>query len=151
MIEDQIPVPSLQSQIPIKKKRKGGPGGARDGSGRKQGQVAVLTHKVREYLWGKCEDSSYDPFLHLIDIAKNGEDEATRFKAAVEIASFIAPKLKSIEVKSEEKRTINISVLSLGGVDVLDQARSIIPVSITDRITDQETQNEITEDDPSSE
>lgn len=71
--------------------------GASKGFGRPKGSKTKLRWDVQVI----CEEQGFNPFEKLIDIAKNSKSSLAQFNAAAELASYIAPKLKAVEVSAE--------------------------------------------------
>lgn len=109
-------------EIPVKPKGvfepRWKPGESGNPAGRPKGSMNRID--VRE----RCEALGCDPFRVLAQIA-NGDHEGlmvsasaislqSRLKAATELASYIAPKLKSIEVQTDgDNETRNVYVVTL--------------------------------------
>lgn len=53
-----------------------------------------------------CHQAGFNPCLELIKIAKTAKSEHARVTACSEIASYVAPKLKAIELSSAEATEI---------------------------------------------
>lgn len=112
----------IVEEIPVKPKGvfapRWKPGESGNPAGKPKGTVNRID--VRE----RCEALGCDPFRVLAQIA-NGDHEGlmvpaaaislqSRLKAATELASYMAPKLKSIEVQTEETgETRNVYVVTL--------------------------------------
>ena len=48
-----------------------------------------------------------DPFLVLADIALNGRSEKIKCEAAAELAQYLTPKLKSVELSTKDDKGFN--------------------------------------------
>ena len=106
--------------------------------------------EVRESIEAVCKESNYDPFKELIALATETVELQTvgggskvihvatpdqRITIAKEIAGFLAPKLKSVEVKQEISGEINITVRKFTDAE---------PIDTTGRITTEVPQKLLT-------
>jgi hypothetical protein len=66
--------------------------------GRKKGTINKRT-RVEEV----CQEAGIDPFAILAEIASSAKEETTRLAAAKELARYLEPQLKAIEIASPEK------------------------------------------------
>lgn len=57
-----------------------------------------------------------DPIAILAQLAVESGDPEMRFKAAKELAGYITPKLKSVDIKVSEKRTAEVAVVKFSEV-----------------------------------
>lgn len=53
---------------------------------------------------------NYEPFAELVNIARNARSEKVRCDAAIELCSYVAPKLKQIEHKTDGDMPFTISL-----------------------------------------
>jgi len=85
-------------------------GGQRPGAGRKPGSTSISTTLVREFLATK----NFDPFEKLVELYNHEEtDHATKVKIASELAQYVAPKLKAVDVQghlTQERITVVLGV-----------------------------------------
>jgi hypothetical protein len=84
-------------------------GGARDGSGRKRNR-AFLMSRLKE-MYGE----DFDPILSMCEIATNDEnDDTLKLSAFKEVAQYLYPKLKSVEVTGDnENPLVNLVKIEL--------------------------------------
>lgn len=62
--------------------------------------VAAILHELK-----------YCPFTQLVEIARDLKwNKRERTQAAIELASYVAPKLKSIEITSDEANKISLNL-----------------------------------------
>lgn len=54
---------------------------------------------------------NYHPVLALVDIANSSQDIAIQLQANKEVAKYVCPQLKSIEIKEEKDEDIKILVV----------------------------------------
>lgn len=82
-------------------------GGQRPGAGRKPG---ISTSLVRDFLATK----NFDPIAKLVELYHDEQtDHATKVKIATELAQYVAPKLKALDVKgqlTQERITVVLGV-----------------------------------------
>jgi hypothetical protein len=85
-------------------------GGQRPGAGRKRGSTSISTTLVREFLATK----NFDPISKLVELYEHEEtDHATKVKIATELAQYVAPKLKAVDVQgrlTQERITVVLGV-----------------------------------------
>jgi hypothetical protein len=75
-------------------------------------KLAVLEHRER-FKWdvkSLCEAHDFQPFEELIRIAKFDRSVYARLEAASQLAAYLVPKLKSIEIKGDEKKPFIINM-----------------------------------------
>ncbi len=91
-------------------------------------QGSLSPYEIRARIQSLCKDNNYDPFLELIELAKgfteievNGEkvriDKCTvdqKIAIAKEIAPYLAPKLKSMEITGQTDNSLTIEVVMVG-------------------------------------
>jgi hypothetical protein len=66
---------------------------------------------IRETLKKLMKDHNYDPFKEMILIAKDPDtDRRTRASMATELAQYIAPKLKGIDIDAKASGSIQVIV-----------------------------------------
>lgn len=59
-------------------------------------------HKVKYDFGQICHDNDFNPCLELIKLARNGANDRIRLDATIELASYVAPKLKAIELTTPD-------------------------------------------------
>jgi|688.fasta_scaffold236683_1 hypothetical protein len=63
----------------------------------------------------RCKYPTYHPVLALVDIANSSEDISIKLQANKEVAKYVCPQLKSVEVKDnkeeEEQKYLRIVVV----------------------------------------
>jgi hypothetical protein len=85
-------------------------GGFRAGAGRKSGSAGASTVEVRQFLARK----NFDPIAKLVELYEHDEtDHATKVKIAMELAQYVAPKLKAMDIKADVKQQSIKVVLGL--------------------------------------
>jgi hypothetical protein len=98
-------------------------GGQRPGAGRKPGSTSISTTLVREFLATK----NFDPIAKLVELYDHEEtDHATKVKIATELAQYVAPKLKAVDVQgrlTQERITVVLGVGARPEHSVLDVDR----------------------------
>lgn len=103
-------------------------------SGNPSGKPKGLKSRIKFEFSQTCKDQNFDPCLELIKIVKNQENSVhARVAAASEIASYIAPKLKAMEISTSEDQQESFQMnISFGkpnpneatAVDVIDNISS---------------------------
>ena len=89
-------------------------GGYRENAGRPIGARNKITI-VREAVQRLCEEQDYNPFKVMIELAKNPDTSPKiRLKIATEVAQYLSPKLKSIDINSEVGKGITIILRKFG-------------------------------------
>ena len=89
----------------FKKGQSGNPGGKKKGT----------KNKVKFDFLQTCCDEGFNPCLELIKIVRNTKSDHVRVTACSEIASYVAPKLKAIEISVDEaveRFQLNFNVIS---------------------------------------
>ena len=82
-----------------------GHGGKREGAGRKKGLSNIAVEKKRKNITEKMEDKSFCPIEGMMEIAleaKADGDKKLFFDACKELAQYVAPKRKAVELSNEE-------------------------------------------------
>jgi hypothetical protein len=74
-----------------------------------------------------------DPIAILAELAVHSEDPEMKFKAAKELAGYVTPKLKSVDIKVSEKRTAEVAVVKFS--EVSPEQFSIIKEKIESKMT----------------
>jgi hypothetical protein len=83
-------------------------GGKRDGAGRPKGSLGAMTERVLELF----DELSFDPLRELVGIYNAPEtDRRTKVRIAIELAQFVAPKLKAIDVQESGGQGITVNVM----------------------------------------
>ena len=83
-------------------------GGKRAGAGRPKGSLGTMTERVLELF----DELSFDPLRELVTIYQSSEtDKRTKVRIAIELAQFVAPKLKAIDVQTANNPGIVINVV----------------------------------------
>jgi hypothetical protein len=86
-------------------------GGHRPGAGRKLGSTSISTTLVREFL----AELNFNPVKELVELYRDEKtDHPTKVKIATELAQYVAPKLKALDIKSEIKQQSITVVLGVG-------------------------------------
>ena len=65
-----------------------------------------IRFKVTEIL----EENNFDPFYELIEIARHAKSEKVRCDALMDLCSYVAPKLKHIEISADDKNPFVINI-----------------------------------------
>ena len=83
-------------------------GGKRTGAGRPKGSLGAMTERVIDLL----EELDFDPLLELVNLYRDPEtDRRTKVRIASELAQFVAPKLKAIDVQAASSPGITINLI----------------------------------------
>ena len=70
---------------------------------------------VREAVQRLCEEQDYNPFKVIIETAKDPETPLkVRLKIAIEVAQYLSPKLKSLDINSEAGKGVTIQIVKYG-------------------------------------
>lgn len=64
------------------------------------GRKLGITNK-RKPVQQLCDESGIDPFVMMIEIARNSDDDHLRFSALKELCQYLEPKKKAIEHSGE--------------------------------------------------
>lgn len=86
-------------------------GGYRPGAGRPKGSLGKATKAVQE----KLEELNFDPIAALVETYRTAQDVGevgVAARVAAELASYVAPKLKSIEHSSAGENGLQIHVIT---------------------------------------
>lgn len=70
----------------------------------------IIPNKFRWDVSQICIEMGFDPFRKLIEIATEGQYEKNRLEAAKELANYIAPKLRSVELSTEAGKHFNVII-----------------------------------------
>ena len=61
-----------------------------------------LAQALRDRIWASCQKKKYDPWAAMIDMTRDGDVPVEiQFACHREIAAYLLPKLRAIEVKAE--------------------------------------------------
>jgi len=83
-------------------------GGKRPGAGRPKGSLGAMTERVLELF----AELSFDPLRELVAMYHNPEtDRRTKVRIAIELAQFVAPKLKAIDVQTANNPGIVVNIV----------------------------------------
>lgn len=95
-------------------------GGFRAGAGRKPGSAGASTVEVRQFLARK----NFNPIAKLVELYEHDEtDHSTKVRIALELAQYVAPKLKSMDINADVKHQ-SITVVLGVAPKVVDAAVS---------------------------
>lgn len=104
-------------------------GGKRTGAGRPKGSLGVMTERVLDLL----EELDFDPVLELVTLYRDPEtDKRTKVRIASELAQFVAPKLKAIDVQAVSSQAITVNLLQLERPSYLIQIDAETPKAFLD-------------------
>lgn len=85
-------------------------GGKRAGAGRPKGSLGAMTEKVLDLL----EELDFDPLRELVTIYRDPDTEKrTKVRIAIELAQFVAPKLKAVDVQQACQQGMIINILQV--------------------------------------
>jgi hypothetical protein len=76
-----------------------------------------LASVSRPGLRAKLDELNCDPIELLATLAKGAAKEETQFNAAKELAQYIAPKLKAVDMSVKGDHSITITVTSYAEMD----------------------------------
>jgi hypothetical protein len=79
-------------------------------SGNLAGRPAGSKNKFKYEVAKTLEELQCDPFEVLIYLALHSESERIKCQAASELAQYIAPKLKSIELKGDQESPFSFTI-----------------------------------------
>lgn len=79
-------------------------------SGNPNGRPAGARNKGKFEVAQILKDLNCDPFQILADLAQSARSEKVRCEAASELASYVAPKLKSIEVTTDPDNPVLVNI-----------------------------------------
>jgi len=83
-------------------------GGKRAGAGRPKGSLGAMTERVIDLL----EELDFDPLLELVTLYRDPQtDRRTKVRIASELAQFVAPKLKAIDVQASNHPSIAVHIV----------------------------------------
>jgi hypothetical protein len=83
-------------------------GGKRPGAGRPRGSLGAMTERVLDLL----EELDFDPLEELVTLYRDpATDRRTKVRIACELAQFVAPKLKAVDVQNAGNPGILINVI----------------------------------------
>ena len=86
------------------------PGQSGNLAGRPKGESTRFRFDVAQIL----KDRDYSPFETLINLAINGKNDYVKLNAASELAAYVAPRLKAVEISTDTENPFSIT-LNLGG------------------------------------
>lgn len=72
------------------------------GSGRPENAGRKVGSPYRKLTWdvkALCEAAGFNPFEAMIDLAENAKSEKIQYQARAELCKYVAPQLKSVEIK----------------------------------------------------
>jgi hypothetical protein len=61
-----------------------------------------------------CQEANFNPFKKLIELAVNGGTQRIQLEATAEIAGYVAPKLKAVEITNTEAQETFAMLINLG-------------------------------------
>lgn len=79
-------------------------------SGNPSGRTAGSKNKAKFEVAQILKDLNCDPFKILADLATSARSEKVRCEAASELAGYVAPKLKSIEVTTDPDNPVLVNI-----------------------------------------
>jgi hypothetical protein len=85
------------------------------GAGRKKGGPQRL-QGIRRDVADKLAELNYDPIIRMVEVAEKTESEAIRSKIAMELAKYVHPQLRSMELVGTGGGPVEVNV---SGVDLL--------------------------------
>ncbi len=93
-------------------------GGYRENAGRPSGSKNKLG-AIREKIQQICNDNNYDPFEILIKTATDPQTPLkVRLKIAMELAQYLAPKLKAIDIDAKFGGGVTVNIVKFGDGDI---------------------------------
>lgn len=91
---------------------KGRPPGSKD---KYRFEVAKVLQEIEiKNKKGEVIGVGFNPFVNLVNLALNAKSEHVRCMATSELCSYVAPKLKSVELTTDNENPFSIT-LNLGG------------------------------------
>lgn len=87
--------------------------------GRPKGAINKRHAYIQHYAFSTLEDANFCPIQRLIQLAKDSEDEAIQLSATRELAQYIAPKLRSVNISHETDQAVSFC-LNLNAATNLD-------------------------------
>jgi hypothetical protein len=75
-------------------------------SGNPKGRPKGVVINRRNMAYDTLKKLGFDPFAKLVEIALTAKSEFVRFSATSELASYLAPKMRSIEIKSDAESPV---------------------------------------------
>jgi len=101
-------------------------GGKRVGAGRPKGSLGAMTERVLDLL----EELEFDPLRELVTLYRDPKtDRRTKVRIASELAQFVAPKLKAIDVQGASSPGITINLIQRQRPDLVIEADDESPAS----------------------
>lgn len=93
-------------------------GGVRTGSGNKRKEA--FQEQLRTY----CAEKHVDPHWYMVDLIADAslDDPGLKFQAAKELAQYLEPKLRAIEVSGDPDQPLHHSVVVHNLVEALNRA-----------------------------
>jgi len=87
-------------------------GGKREGAGRKKGQVSEQT-KRRKEIMVKAAAEGITPLEFMLAVLRDeNADFSERYKAAVDAAPYIHPRLASTKVEGDQERPLTFTIIT---------------------------------------
>lgn len=86
-----------------------GHGGKRKGAGRKKGVSNIAVEKKRKNITEKMDAKGFCPIDGMMEVALEAKidgDKKLFFDACKELAQYVAPKRKAVEISGDEDRPI---------------------------------------------
>jgi hypothetical protein len=71
-------------------------------SGNPSGRPPGARNRINFDVAKICADAGFNPFLKLISLAKKGANDRIKLDATAELAGYVAPKLKAMELTTED-------------------------------------------------
>lgn len=93
------------------------PGNCANPNGRPKGSKTKLRYEVLAAL----QELNFDPFKKLVDLALNARSERVQCDAASELAQYIAPKLKAVEISADRDSPVQFTINIPAGVENCQQ------------------------------
>lgn len=92
----------------------------------------ITPQNVREVIKTLMKSQNYDPFLEMIKIAKD-VDTPVRMRAdmASELAQYVAPKLKGIDIDAKASGSIQVIVQKFAEEVLADEVKKTIDLEPT--------------------
>jgi len=96
------------------------PGISGNPNGRPKGSRNKIKYEVADIM----QRINCNPFEILADLAMHGRSEKVRCEAASELASYLAPKLKAVEISSDPTNPINVNLNLANGYKLSSNTHS---------------------------
>lgn len=86
----------------------------------------------------------FNPFIELVDLARNAKSEKVRCEATIELCSYVAPKLKQVEFVGDSQAPFVISLNMAGGKVVDATTITVTPSQLeTAKLIEENTEDGI--------